>query len=514
MSVEKKFKDIESQVVPVDSYSSTSDESLKDGSPESKSKNWFSFLSFLGEVETRGIERVPEDERTDTSWLSPFMIFFSPNISIGSISTGALGTAAFGLDFWTCTILIVVFAFIGALPVGLYAVYGMKFGLRQQILSRFLVGNTAARFFALLNVISCIGWNAMNTIAAVELLKAVGPIPPPVGCVIIVGSTMFLALFGYKVIHLYEKWSSIPNVIICFIIIARLKIEGDFVPGDMSADRNKIGNILTFISLIFGFCAGWVPSAADYTVYVPSNTSPERVFWPMVWGLTLPSIFTLILGAAMGACTFNNARLSDAYSESSIGGLTYGILVTDSLGTFGKICCVVFALSTIANNLPGSYSLSLSIQAVWSKLAKIPRIIWCIIGNAISLGISIPAYYSFSSALENFLSIIGYNTSIYLGICLSEHIFARKNSFKNYDLTFDESKNNFREVRVGYAGLITMLIGWFFAFVGMDQTWFVGLASRHIPPSGGDIGWEVCITSTFIIHSILRPLELKYIEKR
>ncbi|GMM37871.1 hypothetical protein DASC09_051960 [Saccharomycopsis crataegensis] len=509
MATEKKSGDIESQIVDIDTYQA------KDNIASNENAGWYSkYMKYLSHVETRGIERVPEDERTDTSWLSPFTIFFAPNMSIAAISTGALGTAGLGLDFWTCLICIVVFSIIGALPVGLYAVFGTRFGIRQQILSRFLVGNYAARIFALLNVISCIGWNAINTIAAVEMFVSVGPLPPAVGCVIIIICTLVMAFFGYKIIHIYERYSSIPNVIICFIIIARLKIEGDFTPGKMSWETNKAGNIFTFISIVFGFVAGWTPSAADYTVYAPANSSPARVFWSMVAGLTLPSLFTLILGAAMGATCFTNPSLASAYTDNGIGGLTNGILVTNSLGRFGDFCCVILGLSTIANNLPGSYSLSLSMQAIWSQFARVPRIVWCVVGNLVSLAISIPAYYDFGEALSNFLSIIGYNVSIYLGISLCEHLLVRKNKFSNYDLTFDEVKHNFVDIPIGYAGFITMLIGWFFAVVGMDQTWFSGLAARHIKGGSGDIGWELCIASTFIVYAALRPLELKYIEKK
>lgn len=507
MSFEKK-SDIESQVV-VDA------EPKND--MEAPPPKFLQFINKFGEgmkAETRGIERVPEDQCHDTSLLSPFTIFLSPNLSIAAISTGALGTAAYGLDFWTTLIISVLFCFIGALPVGLYAVFGMKFGLRQQILSRFLVGNYAARIFALFNVISCIGWNAINSIGAVELLVAVGPLPPAAGCVIIVVVTLILAFFGYKVIHTYEKYSWIPNFLICFVIIARLKIEGDFTVGKMGTGKTEIGNVLSYISVVFGFVAGWTPSAADYTVYMPPNMPPWKVFWSMVFGLALPSLLTLILGAAMGATTFTNPRMADAYAESSIGGLTYEILVPHSLGRFGSFCCVLLGLSTIANNLPGSYSLSLSVQAIWSEFAKVPRLFWCVLGNVVSLAISIPAYYDFSTAMENFLSIIGYNVSIYLGISLCEHLLIRKNKLSNYDLTYDRiTKKNFVDIPVGYAGFVTMLVGWVLAVMGMDQSWFNGFASRKIGEAGGDIGWELCISSTFLVYAVLRPLEMKYLEK-
>ena len=70
------------------------------------------------------------------------------------------------------------------------------------------------------NVISCIGWNAVNVIPCAQLLNSVGPLPPWAGCLILVGCTCIFAVFGYKTVHLYEKYSWIPNFIVFMIIIA------------------------------------------------------------------------------------------------------------------------------------------------------------------------------------------------------------------------------------------------------------------------------------------------------
>lgn len=67
-----------------------------------------------------------------------FQLFLSPNMTIGSLSTEALGTAAFGLEFYTRVIIIVIFC-----------VFGMRTGLRYRILSRFLVRDAVARVVAL-----------------------------------------------------------------------------------------------------------------------------------------------------------------------------------------------------------------------------------------------------------------------------------------------------------------------------------------------------------------------------
>ena len=479
-----------------------------DGQPET-AHHFIDKIGLRFNAEIRGIERVPENQRTDKSFFSPLTMFLSPNLAISALSTGALGPILFHLDFRTCVLCIVFFVIIGALPVGFYSAFGMKFGLRQQILSRYFTGNIMGRVFALFNVISCIGWNAINILPCVQIFSALGPLPPWAGCLILVIITCFVALFGYKVIHTYEKYSWIPNFIIYLIMIARLTKSGNFTWGHMDQGTAEAGHVLSFIATIFGFVAGWSPSAADYSVYMPSDTSPVMVFMCMVVGLSVPAIFACILGAACAMGTFTSVAWSQAWEDNSVGGLVYAILVVDNLHGFGKFCVVILALSSIANNLPGSYSLALATQAIWSPLAKFPRLGWCLIGNFLSLALSIPAYYVFADTMANFLSIIGYNVSIYLGISLTEHFIYRK-GFGGYNVT---NFNDRSTTPVGFAGLVGFLFGVASTILSMNQSWYQGVISKKFGADGGDISFELNIIFAFVGYNIIRPFELKYYKR-
>lgn len=480
--------------------------SINVNADDEKNYNIIDKIGLRFNAEIRGVERVPEDQRVDTSLLSPLTMFLSPNLAISALSTGALGTTYYSLDFRTCVITIVIWSIISALPVGFYSVFGMKSGLRQQILSKYFSGPYMGSLYAFFNVISCIGWNAVNALPAVQLLASVGPLPPWAGCLIIVVLTCFLALFGYKTIHIYERYSWIPNFIIYLIIIARLAKSGNFTWGTMETGTQEAGNVLSFISTIFGFIAGWAPSAADYTVYMPSNTPSWKVFWAMVVGLSVPAIFAMILGAACGMGTYTNTEWNNAWNDNSVGGLVYQILVVDSLHRFGDFCVVVLALSAIANNLPGSYSLSLSVQAVWEPLARCPRLFWCFLGNFISLALSIPAYYVFKEAMSNFLSIISYNVSIYIGISLTEHFIYRR-SFDAYDVT---NFNDRKTLPLGIAGIVGFCFGVASTVLAMDQSWYQGVISRKFGSNGGDISFEMNILFAFVGYNLIRPFEKKY----
>ena len=125
-------------------------------------------------IEQRGIERVPEDARTDLSpanagsmvrcsflvafsrphglrsfgWLilcCPALQWLSANLVVSSFAIGALATPLFQLGFIDTVLTIFFFNILGILPVCFFSTFGPRFGLRQMMLSRFYFGYYAVK---------------------------------------------------------------------------------------------------------------------------------------------------------------------------------------------------------------------------------------------------------------------------------------------------------------------------------------------------------------------------------
>ncbi|KAM3163182.1 Purine-cytosine permease FCY2 [Lachancea thermotolerans] len=476
---------------------------------------YFAFLDAINAAlgtETKGIEPTTEDERNDASLLNASTMWFSANMVIAAFSVGVLGPIVFELNFWGCVVAVVVFAFLGVLPVAFYSVFGAELGLRQMVLSRYLLGNLTARIFAMINIIACIGWGAVNTIASAQLLHMVNPhgarCPPWAGCLIIVLSTIIVSFFGYRVIHIYEKWAWVPNLAVFLIVIARVHINGSFTIGHWEEGANTAAGILSLGGIVFGFATGWTTYASDYTVYMPSTINKYKVFFAVTAGLMLPLCFTILLGAAAGRAAMNNELYRYYYDKESTGGLLYAILVPKSLGGFGQFCCVVLAMSTVANCIPNMYSIALGTQSLWQPLAKVPRVFWTVTGNFVTLAIAIPAYYKFASFMTTFMDAIGYYLSIYIGISISEHFVYRRGRFQNY-IVADWS--SWDRLPVGYAGCAALFVGGVGVALGMCQSYWSGEIGRLIGDYGGDIGFELGLGFSVITYNVLRPLELKFV---
>ena len=146
-------------------------------------------------------------------------------------------------------------------------------------------------------------------------------------------------------------------------------------------------------------------------------------------------------------------------------------------------------------------------QAIWEPLAKVPRAIWTLAGNAATLAISIPACYYFDGFMEDFMNSIGYYLAIYSATALAEHFIFRR-GFKGYNV---EDWDDNSKLPMGIAGCAALFVGAFGVALGMSQTYWVGEIARHIGEYGGDIGFELGAGWAFVVYVILRPLEIKYI---
>ncbi|KAK6457255.1 purine-cytosine permease [Scheffersomyces xylosifermentans] len=474
----------------------------------SEKLNFIDRLASKLNAETKGIELVTDEEKTDTSIANVFTMWLSANLVIATFSLGMIGVTVFHLSFWQCVLVIIFFNIMGGFSVAFFSTFGPKLGLRQMILSKFLIGDLATRIFCIINVVACIGWGAVNIMSSAQLLHIVnnGTLPPWAGCLILVVCTILVTFFGYHVIHLYEKWSWVPNAVVFIAIIARMAMNGRFQAGEMIGGQTTAGNVLSFGGAIYGFATGWTTYASDYTVYQPRNVSAWKIFFYIFAGLLFPLLFTMILGAACASgIRFND--VNDTWGKDSVGGLVFDILVTDSLHGFGQFLCVLLALSTVANNIPNMYSMALSAQAAWSPFSKIPRVFWTIAGNFVTLAICIPAYYHFESVMENFMNLIAYYLAIYQAIAYAEHFITNKGRFSAYDYA------NFHDKRVypmGIAGTFAFCCGVAGVVLGMNQVWYSGVIGRKIGDFGGDIGFEMGFAFAFISYNIVRPFEKKY----
>ncbi|KAF2138307.1 uncharacterized protein K452DRAFT_256494 [Aplosporella prunicola CBS 121167] len=465
-------------------------------------------------IEQRGIERVPDSERNDTSLLNVGTMWLSANMVVSSFAIGLLGKSLFGLGVADAMLVILFFNIIGVLSVCFFSTFGPVFGLRQMVLSRFWFGWYGVKLIAVFNCFACIGWSSVNSIVGAELIHAVNEdVPGWAGIVIIAICTFFVTLFGYKVVHAYEFWSWIPTFIIFLITLGVFAHSGDFVNIPMGVGTSELGGVLSFGCTVYGFATGWTSYAADYTVYHPATESKRKVWISTFIGLIFPLFFTEMLGVAVMAATDINGGdniYQAGYTASGTGGLLAAVLVPH-LGGFGKFCLIILALSIIANNCPNIYSVSLTVQVFAHWTQYVPRFIWTLVGTGVYIAIAIAGYSHFETILENFMNFIGYWLAIYTGIAVTDH-FVFKRGFGGYNPELYDQPS---KLPVGIAAVLAFCFGVAGMVVGMSQSWWVGPVALKAgaAPTGGDVGAELGFAFASVSYMALRTVELRMFKR-
>ncbi|KAH8682399.1 purine-cytosine permease [Xylariales sp. PMI_506] len=472
-------------------------------------------------IEQRGIEPVPPEQRTETCGSRACTLWLSANMAASSFAIGALALPVFNLGFAEAAAVVVLASLLGVMPVCFFSTFGPRFGLRQVVLSRFYFGWYGCKIIAVFNILACIGWSACNAVVGAQLFHAVnGAVPGWAGVLFLSTSTLLICAAGYRVVHAYERWSWIPCTLCFLAVLGVLVRSGGLLGGSLLVDSPssgggtelrlaEAGGVLSFGAAVFAYATGWCTYAADYTVYQTDKSNPRAVFaWTFV-GLFLPLCFTELLGAAVMTATSTNEVYLSAYSESGVGGLLAAVLVPP-MGRFGEFCVVVLGLSTIANNCPNIYSVSLSLQILSERTQRIPRFLWTLIATVVYIGIGIPAYENFEQYLEDFMLVLSYWLGIYEGISLTEH-FAFRRGFDGY------RTEDFAEpckLPPGFAATIAFGFGIMGAALGMAQTWYIGPIGKLCGTmNGGDVGFELALAFSTVSYIVTRTVERNYFSR-
>lgn len=159
----------------------------------------------------------------------------------------------------------------------------------------------------------------------------------------------------------------------------------------------------------------------------------------------------------------------------------------------------------MANNIPNTYSAGLSMQALTTYFAVVPRLFWTFIAVLIYAVCGIAGRGHLMTIMSNFLSVIGYWTSALFMIVLEEDLLFRRHTGYVVEAYTDK-----HALPWGIAATFSFLLGIVGAVLGMNQTWYVGVVARQIGDMGGELGVIFAFIFTGVSYPGLRWLERRY----
>jgi NCS1 family nucleobase:cation symporter-1 len=406
-------------------------------------------------VEPGGIEYIALAERHG----SPRRLFWtwnSPNWEFATMFLGVIPITVFGGGFVPTVVAVILGSALGAAAVGLLSTWGPRFGVPQLVQSRSAFGYFGNFLPAGLNTLTAgVGWFAVNTISGTFALSTLTHLPFQVALIVIVLLQVFVAFIGHNFIHQFEK-VAFPYLAIVFTI-ATLVILTQSNPGvgfnakAPVAFGGPLGAFILAVFVAFSYSAGWAPYSMDFARYLPPNSESRRVFWSAMLGVFVPCAILEIGGAALATVAGTAWGPTDSPTDQLVKPLP-GILA--GLTLFG------IALGAISANVLNIYSGSMSFLALGVRFGSLhlQRAIVAVLFGVIGYLVARAGEVDAGHAYENFLLLIGYWITPFLGVVLTD-FWLRRGRYDEREF-FDRRHNTFAGVAAMAAGILVSVPFW------------------------------------------------------
>jgi NCS1 family nucleobase:cation symporter-1 len=441
-------------------------------------------------IEGHGMEPIPESARYG-SVSRVFTVWFTPNLVPAAFFLGTLAAATFiGLGFWTAVAAIVVGNLVGSVLVGLLATMGPRTGMAQMPLARLAYGKSII-VPGLLNWVSCIGWDGINSVFGAAAISILTGLPFVIALVIIVVFQGILGILGYEAIQTFEKYMAL--VLGAMFLILTVAIAGQASAGIARADSvtglDQLGSFILYSTIIASFVLAWALYASDYTRYLPASTDGSRVFWWTVLGLTLSAGWIEILGLLVA-------------DKATAGGAVDTINTILSGTPLAALAMLAIGIGTVAVNAMNDYTGSLSLQAAGLRVPRVvSAFIVAILGFAVTLWLNAG---DLVGKVENILLFLSYWIAPWAAVVLADWWQRRGQADTN-------SLVSFSMLPSGVLGLVALFVGFLVSLpfqtstVGADIATSTGLPINTIASTYlhfADVAYVVGFVVAFAVYAI------------
>ena len=154
----------------------------------------------------------------------------------------------------------------------LLATMGPRTGMAQMPLARLAYGKSIV-VPGLLNWLSCIGWDGINSVFGAAAISILTGLPFIVSLLIIVVCQGVLGILGYEAIHTFEKYMAI--VLGAMFVVLTIAIAGQAGTGmartDAMTGLDQVGAFILYSTIVASFVLAWALYASDYTRYLPGR---------------------------------------------------------------------------------------------------------------------------------------------------------------------------------------------------------------------------------------------------
>jgi NCS1 family nucleobase:cation symporter-1 len=419
-------------------------------------------------IEPYGIEHIPEDQRHGKVG-KLFNVWFACNLHLTNWTVGALGITL-GLSFGAAATAVVAGAALGAIVVGLAVAMGPRLGMPQMAQSRAAFGYYGNYVPAVLSWLGYLGFFTVNNILGGLAVAQAMHVPYLLAMLMMSGVTIALALFGYNMIHSFERiMFYLLSAIFIVVTIVLLTHHLHFA---LPAHPASFGRWLEDFTIMFSLVLGWAPYGSDYGRYLPKGTPVWRPFVVTAAAMFLSCSWVGIVGAAAAA---------------AFTGVEPVTLIGRLMGSFAIFGYIGLALGSMSANVLNIYSGTLA-----ALTFNVPLKRWMtallIGGISIILSLTFGSHGKYVTFIHNFLNFLVYWIMPWFGIQLvAFYINAREGRAVRDVLDFYRPHGPMGGIM--WKGVLSFIVGILASIPFMVSTFYVGPIGRAL--GGADVSYFV-----------------------
>jgi nucleobase:cation symporter-1, NCS1 family len=435
-------------------------------------------------IEQRSVEFIPEELRHGSA-RSLLTLWFGSNMQVTGVVTGALAVI-FGLSLPWAILAAVIGNVVGAVFMALHSAQGPKLGIPQMIQSRAQFGFYGAIVPLVLVVLMYIGFYATGVVLGAEALSGMTGLSISPAIVVIGIVTALLTIFGYRVIHQFAKWVSLLSGLGFAYLTAQIIVNHD-IGTVWHASGFAVGPFILGITAIATYQITFAPYVADYSRYLPSNTSIASSFWWTYGGSVLGNLWMNIFGCIAAAVALHG------FNANSV-----AFTVHQSSGAFWLFDLIII-LGMLDINTLNVYSTFMSavttVSAVWRrKIGTGLRASYVVVAAAIGVVLAVAGRNSFLTDYYNFILFLSYFVVPWTAVNLMDFYLIRKERY-NIAAVFDPD-GEYGKFR--WQGLAAYLVSVAIEIPFISTTFYTGPAVK--PLGGADISWMIGVVVAALLY--------------
>jgi purine-cytosine permease-like protein len=368
---------------------------------------------------------------------------------------------------------------------------GPQLGLPQMIQSRPQFGYIGALLVWLFAYLQYAGFNVFNTILGAQALSTTVHGGQTLWIVVITAVAFVIALFGYDLIHRFERYLTYTFVVVFGVFTIGALVTLNFPAGSFALSDFHATPFLAQFGVVAGYQISWAIYVSDYSRYLPPDVTVRKTFYWTYWGSALGAIWLMCLGTILASAVKTGAAFDTIAALNTTGDQVFS--------GFGAIVLIFAAIGLISVTALNMYGGSLTLISAIDSFKKVRptlgvRVVTIAFTAALSLIGALAASEDFLGNFENFLLLVLYLFIPWTAVNLVDYFIVRRGHYAIAEIFNPKGMYG----RWGWRGIVAYLVGFAVMVPFFSTGLFTGFIAKAM--NGADLSLFIGLPVAAILY--------------